>query len=514
MACADSLAAHPDKFDVTLIEAQDYCGGQMFSIPIDENKFGAPFLNQGVQGGSHIYHHTFRIFNQQGFSPEPVNLQVAFGKNENFWTNVFPTQLVERHSKEIARFRWVMRFIRWFELLFMLIPIKVTLRLFFFSKKFINYMIYPSLALFLGTGNATPDLPTIMMERLYTSPTYGMWYPVDKHSLSSNLPPMVVFPNATAFYSTWADSLRTYGVNIRLNTPLLTVKKRDAKGVTVVLGARTGHGPSLVPSKTNDPAQCMVRIDKGQEVLDVQTEEHYDEIVFCILADSAKKLLGKSASLSERFVLGNTRWSDDVTVTHNDVDYMRKWYEPHFRDDLAVRTLPGGRDQTARVEEGRAKYLPMYYIKQVPADSRKLEMCFDCTAFQAQLPKDAPFENHVFQTIFLNKKHNKTWQKHEIAPEKIIREDWWHQLMHSWTHYAFVVPLVWILNRFSKRTRFAGAWTLVNAHELAIISGMAAAYSLGAAYPKDLVEDQWARRCFRLYLLLTHGRWFDRKRVI
>lgn len=30
------------------------------------------------------------------------------------------------------------------------------------------------LALFLGTGNATPDLPTIMMERLYTSPTYGM----------------------------------------------------------------------------------------------------------------------------------------------------------------------------------------------------------------------------------------------------------------------------------------------------------------------------------------------------
>jgi hypothetical protein len=35
-------------------------------------------------------------------------------------------------------------------------------------------MIYPSLALFLGTGNATPNLPTVMMERLYTSPTYGM----------------------------------------------------------------------------------------------------------------------------------------------------------------------------------------------------------------------------------------------------------------------------------------------------------------------------------------------------
>jgi NADPH-dependent 2,4-dienoyl-CoA reductase/sulfur reductase-like enzyme len=50
MACADALADHPDKFDVTLVDAQDYCGGQMFSIPIDESKFGAPFLNQGVQG--------------------------------------------------------------------------------------------------------------------------------------------------------------------------------------------------------------------------------------------------------------------------------------------------------------------------------------------------------------------------------------------------------------------------------------------------------------------------------
>lgn len=38
----------------------------------------------------------------------------------------------------------------------------------------INFMIYPSLALFLGTGNATPNLPSVMMERLYTSPTYGM----------------------------------------------------------------------------------------------------------------------------------------------------------------------------------------------------------------------------------------------------------------------------------------------------------------------------------------------------
>ena len=55
-------------------------------------------------------------------------------------------------------------------------------------------------------------------------------------------------------------------------------------------------------------------------------------------------------------------------------------------------------------------------------------------------------------------------------------------------HYAFVVPFMSFLNG-KKRTHFAAAWTLVNAHELAVISGMAAAYALGAAYPEDLMDE-------------------------
>lgn len=53
---------------------------------------------------------------------------------------------------------------RMFEVFFALIPIKISLRMFFLSSEFINFMIYPSLALFLGTGNATPNLPSVMME--------------------------------------------------------------------------------------------------------------------------------------------------------------------------------------------------------------------------------------------------------------------------------------------------------------------------------------------------------------
>lgn len=50
MACTEQLSLHPDRFNVTLVESQDYCGGQAFSIPLDEERFGAPWMNQGVQG--------------------------------------------------------------------------------------------------------------------------------------------------------------------------------------------------------------------------------------------------------------------------------------------------------------------------------------------------------------------------------------------------------------------------------------------------------------------------------
>jgi hypothetical protein len=56
-----------------------------------------------------------------------------------------------------------------------------------------------------------------MMERLYTSPTYGMWYEIDDKMLSSNLPPMVVFPNASDFYQKWKEDMERRGVTVRLN---------------------------------------------------------------------------------------------------------------------------------------------------------------------------------------------------------------------------------------------------------------------------------------------------------
>ena len=67
--------------------------------------------------------------------------------------------------------------------------------------------------------------------------------------------------------------------------------------------------------------------------------------------------------------------------------------------------------------------------------------------------------------------------------------------MHNCS-YIKVVPWMWLLNG-KKSVTFGGSWTLVNAHELGVISGMAAAYTLGAEYPKELQEDPFALLCFR-----------------
>lgn len=503
MSCAYHLSNHPEQFDVTLIDAVDYCGGQAFSIPIDKNKYGASWLNQGVQGGSNIFHHTMTMFARQGHHADPVNLQVSFGKDKTFWTNKFPTQLLARHAKEVKRFQTMLSIIRWTEIFWLLLPIKWLMKLFFFSEEFANTVALPMVALFLGTGNATPEVPTIILERLVTSPTYGMWYPGDKLSVVSNEPPMVVFPKFSDFYEDWRKDLVKRGVQVRLSTELTQIIKRDNTGVVVSMIRRT-------PVKDqHNPVSAWVAED-GSDPHANEFEEEYDELVLCALADTAKRLLSHTSTWRERKVLGSAKFSDDITVTHTDADYMRKHYENFYNSEQAVSTLSGV-DQSHRLESAKKSFKPMYYIKEYPSDLSKLEMCFDCTNYQSQFPPEVPFDNHVFQTIFLNKgRDSKLWSIDEIDESKIIRKDWWHQLCHSFTHYIFVVPWM-IFLQGKKHTRFASSWTMVNAHEVAVISGIAAAVDLGATYPEDLERDQYALLSFRCYYALIYGKWYSRK---
>jgi hypothetical protein len=103
------------------------------------------------------FRHTFHQFQKQGYEAKPVDLQVSFGKgdkvsisghswriaNPQFWTNLFPTKLVDQHQKDIKRFATAIRWMRRLEVLFALIPIRISLKMWGLSDEFINYMVYP-----------------------------------------------------------------------------------------------------------------------------------------------------------------------------------------------------------------------------------------------------------------------------------------------------------------------------------------------------------------------------------
>merc|ERR1711964_950399 len=76
------------------------------------------------------------------------------------------------------------------------------LRMFFFSKDFGDKMVYPLIALFLGTGNQTANVSCAILERLFDDPNMKLW-DYDAETLLPNLPTMVTFPNLHNFYEDW-----------------------------------------------------------------------------------------------------------------------------------------------------------------------------------------------------------------------------------------------------------------------------------------------------------------------
>lgn len=215
----------------------------------------------------------------------------------------------------------------------------------------------------------------------------------------------------------------------------------------------------------------MVTDEQGQT-------EAFDDIIFACDAETVLRVLGRASSFLERAVLGNVTYFDDVTLTHTDLAYMQQHYD----------YKPERRDQ--------------YFIRTDPLHPELLEMSFDLNHYQPQLNPAAPLQQHVFQTIFLDKRQQETWTLPGIDRSKVVLTKWWRQFAHTWKHFAFTVPFVQFLQG-CHNTWYAGAYTLFNTHEIASISGLAAAYRLGAPYP--FADDELALHQFQTYLTVAHG---------
>lgn len=365
---------------------------------------------------------------------------MAFGKGEQgFWTNVFPSKLVANYAKDIKRFGFFLKVIKWTMPILGLIPISIMLKVFFFSKDFGDKMVYPLIALFLGTGNQTANVPSAIVERLFDDPNMKLW-DYDSNTLLPNLPTMVTFDNLHEFYNKWREDLESKGVSIRTRSEVQIALSRSDRGVELRV-------------RDNSTGQT--------------TDESFDEMVLCVLADDSLRILGRTATKREKFVLGGAAFYDDITVTHSDKEYFRKHYETCFRSELCGK--PQSEEQKRQIsfakgQEASEGFRPMYYTYTYQSDPRKIEMPFNCSNYQHQL-KDANSRSDdayspVYQTIFLDKRQKHLWTIGEIDESKIIKCNWWHQLGHRWQHYLRVVPgMIFLHGRNS--TFYAGSWTLV-----------------------------------------------------
>ena len=127
-------------------------------------------------------------------------------------------------------------------------------------------------------------------------------------------------------------------------------------------------------------------------------------------------------------------------------------------------------------------------------------MSFNLSNYQPHLKHS---KRNIYQTIFLDDATKASWTWKEIDESKIRFKRWWRQFSHTWKHFAFTVPF-WRYLQGTKNTWYCGSYTLVNTHEIAVISGFAAATRLGASYP--FPDDDLARKQFDQYLLTIHGK--------
>ncbi|KAH9895234.1 FAD/NAD-P-binding domain-containing protein [Cubamyces lactineus] len=537
MSAAYALSRHPDRYQVTVFDKQPVAGGMATSIDVDPAKYGASYINDGVQGCSPVFANTLRMFRMLGFEPTKVGMQISFGKGDNFWSNVFPSELVAQFKGDIAKFGTALSTIKKLEPVFAMIPVHVMLRMFNFSTGFGERMVYPLVALFFGTGNQTPYISSAILERVFMDPSMKL-FEYDPKSLLASIPTMLAFPKLHDVYQAWRDEVASRGnVTFKLNHEVLRVVSRTAK---------------------DGPVQIEYKAAEGGLETEPQIAA-FDELILAIDADSALKLLGNEATWIEKRVLGNVKYLYDVTITHNDLDYMKKYYETRYNTEhnapLSSATNAEEREEmTKSFEFAERNFRPLYYTMQYAEDKSKIEMSFDLTHYQPQFRgeqpagpissedrtdhrnecqppsehaqdaqdrkkgevgkeartgKDAegapepPLEQHVFQTIFLDRDGSQDlWTWGEIRGEKRIYEKWWKQQSHRWQHYAKVVPWMMFVNG-KRNTHYAGAWSVLNMHELAVTSGFAAAYRLGAEYPFHGDED--CERLFRLYLGVSHG---------
>jgi len=502
MSAAHSLSLCPEQFIVDLYDRAPTLGGSATSVPLPHpERFGADYINDGVQGCSPVFHNTLSVFEKTlGLEASEVGMQVSFGKGKDaFWSNVFPSELVDKFSDDIKKFGRVLKTIKKFEVLFVAIPVDKMLKLFRFSPDFGERMVFPLVALFFGTGNETKHISSAILEHVFLDPSMRL-FEFSEDSLLASVPTMMAFPKLGEAYELWKDEVTKNGnVRIHLSREVTSVERGSraarAKGGHVLVSSRhlSEEEAKLNPEEEVDHPERIAQ--KGSD----SRQDVFDEIILACDADSALKILSKDASWRERAILGSVVYKWDITYTHYDAEYMKKHYEMLYNEDYNAKR--DDEESKKHFKFAKENWKPLYLIKEYEEDPASIEMSFVLTTYQPQFKGDKPLEDQVFQTIYLDRNQSERWTANEVDPDKIVLKKWWKQQSHRASLYYKVVPWLWTINN-RNHTNVCGGWNLVNMHETSICAGYAAAYSLGGKYP--FAQDEEASRLFKLCYALLH----------
>ncbi|KAL6308136.1 hypothetical protein BKA93DRAFT_822726 [Sparassis latifolia] len=202
MSAAYTLSLQPDKYRVTEFDREDATGGMATSIDIDADKAGAPYVNDGMQGCSPVFANSMRMFRMLGFETTKIGMQVSFGKEKDFWSNVFPTALTLQFQADVGKFGHALNMIKPFESLFAM----------------------------------TSSIHRIILERVFKDPSMRL-FEYNERSLLASIPTMLAFPKLHDVYQAWNDEITSRGnVTLKLNHEVLRVVSRSAKGDAPITG--------------------------------------------------------------------------------------------------------------------------------------------------------------------------------------------------------------------------------------------------------------------------------------
>lgn len=144
------------------------------------------------------------------------------------------------------------------EPVFIFVSVQKLLVLFNFDKEFGERMVFPLVALFFGTGNQTPFIPSTILSRVFSDPSMKL-FEFSPDSFLDSVPKMMAFPRLSLVYQRWKEEVtRRAGednVKWHLGREVVEIVTRNGKGVD---------------------GKCVVRWKEGED----QGVDQFDEIIF------------------------------------------------------------------------------------------------------------------------------------------------------------------------------------------------------------------------------------------